>query len=327
MHADGLLELYLGLIKEEMKGFVLEFEQERISQVAIAANAGTGVVDQGSQGVDVDVDAVTAKFEHIFNSAMGIGQIGQTCPTGEKVTKLKTALASLKSQISYNKTATRSPMQDCMIALSIADTYRAMWHTLGGTDRTTYMEKYAILYQVYANSMPLESACAIQEYLLSSWMELKSGLLNITHTPNTAPTPPGSTSTYELCYENETIQVDYVINAIGFNKHYTHTDTDTDTDTPTSTGEFGLLYQNLLQSGLVQCHMDGGLQCDFHTNRLLPKIGVTGDIGENGNNGDIGGLKLYGIGHLVCGTKLITSNLFNCLGDGEVAVKDYCKYI
>jgi len=51
------------------------------------------------------------------------------------------------------------------------------------------------------------------------------------------------------------------------------------------------------------------------------------NIGENGNNGDIGGLKLYGIGHLVCGTKLITSNLFNCLGDGEVAVKDYCKYI
>lgn len=264
MYAEGLLVKYLDLIKLEMKGFYLDFEQEKAGEKSI------------------DNNALATKFDKLFDAAMGVN--------GEP--SVADVIAELKSQVKYGEKAYRSPVQDCMIALSIADIYRTMWNSLGEADRATYFKKYALLFQVYNNAMPLQSATAIQDYIQNDWMELKNGLLDIR--PSNCTT---AIKAYELCYPHETVEVDYVINAVGFTKHFAPTE------------NMDKLYQNMLKNGLVECHRDGGLKCDFKTNRLLS---------ENKK-----GLKLYGVGHLVSGTKLVTSNLFNCLADGQCAVKDY----
>lgn len=112
---------------------------------------------------------------------------------------------------------------------------------------------------------------------------------------------------YHLHYTNgEVVQVDWIINASGVGLH-----SDSTSD---------VLFNGLLSCGLAEANEFGGFVCDFHTQRILPFPAWSSTAG------DVGQVPLiYGIGHVVAGTRLLSSGLSYCSYGAMISVADALK--
>lgn len=251
--SNGLMDKYLQLLCDEMEKFDRDFCAE---QQAKSEEKG---------GDSANPSPASAKaFQRSLLQGMRNGK------------------KELAYHIAQTQQGSRIPWQDCVIALTIQDVLRVMYNSLCDAEKKLFFSRYQTLSQVYLNSMPESSAMNMQEYIESGWCVLSGGLA--------AVDVCGTGFKFE--FSGAEVEVDYVIDATGFSKHFT----DTTTLPP--------LYCSMLASGLVEPCQFGGLECNFETCRMSETS------------------LLYGTGHTISGVKCITSGLGYCVGDGTAAVAD-----
>lgn len=270
--APGLLPTYIDLIRQEMLAF------------QSGAPEGTAV------------PVSPAELDACFRAALSDGP-------RDGVKELQQHLAA-----SRQGGGLRLPWQDCLIALSIKDVLRAMWATLCDAEKHIFQEKYSTFLNIHFNSMPQSSGDDMLRYFQSSETKcsLRGGL------ESTVPVPEAEGGGFQLHFSDSSppVQVEYVINAMGFGKHFT----------PVSSLSLSPLFRNMCDRGdLVQPSVFGGLHCDFGTGRLLLSSTTTDDAQVTP--------LLYAVGHLISGTKMQTSGVSFCLMDGAAAVDDMLKQL
>ena len=272
--AEGLLVIYIDLIRQEMTIF--------------------------QNGAPEDAAVPIADFDACFHAALSQGP-------RDGVMELKQHLAA-----SQQGGGLRLPWQDCLIALAIKDVMRCMWDTLCDAEKHIFQTKYSTLLNIHANSMPASSGVDLLRYLQSSETECSlRGALQ-----STVAVAKAEGGGFQLQFSDSSlpIHVEYVINAMGFGKHFT----------PSDSTLLSPLYRQLCdRAELVQPCVFGGLVSDFHTGRLLLTAALTeADAEEEGEQKTTEAPLLYAVGHLVSGTKLMTSGVSFCLMDGAAAVDD-----
>jgi hypothetical protein len=209
-------------------------------------------------------------------------------------TSPRDGVSELQGHLAASQTGKRLPWQDCLIALALRDVMRGMWTTLSDQEKQECQSQHATVLSTHANSMPASSAEDVLGYIRDRDCSLRGALQSV-------QAEEGGGFLLRFSDSSPAIPVDYVINAAGFGKHFT-------TSAPMSA-----LHLRLSQGlgGLVQPCAFGGLRCDFLTGRLQ---------GE-----EEGSPLLYAAGHLVSGTKLLTSGISFCLVDGGAAVDDMLR--
>lgn len=278
-HSTGLLNTFVAMISSE----IVRFYEEYYS----AAEPDTDYSDK-----------LASVERHIVNALSG---------------NFRTGKDELRQGIDAQGIGGRIPWQDCFIALDIADVPRYMWRFLCDEEKLEFDTKYRTIMQVYFNAMPLSSATDMLLYMESSLVTLRSQFKGVSPL-----TGSGGEEFFEVCFQptdctaGEKVHVDYVINAVGFEKRF-------DNDYLSVVSPF---YNKLLKSGTVVANRFGGLQCEFDTGRLLSSRWEVSD----GEEGDVVPSPLfYGIGHLICGTKLLTSGLSYCTRDAALVACDLMK--
>ena len=205
----------------------------------------------------------------------------------------------LKKNLAQSRIGKRIAWQDCIIALSIKDVIRYMWSHLGEAEKQIYCTKYSTILSVYFNSMPVSSAEEMLSYFESGNCTLKGQLLEVRSCTNGG-------FQLEFGDDSSDTEVDHVINAAGFGKHFT--------DFPA----MSTLHRNLCERGdIVKPYLFGGLCCDFNTCRLQANS-VT-------HHHELP--LFYAIGHTISGTKMLTSGITYCLNDGAAAVDDMVQQL
>lgn len=202
--------------------------------------------------------------------------------------------AELRNNLRASKKGKRLPWQDCLIALGIRDVVRGMWDHLGLEERHFYQERYSTLLNIHFNSMPVSSGDDMLQFLERGSCTLTGGLCKIVAVERGG---------FELKFSNSkpSVHVEHVINAMGFGKSFT------------KSAPLSDFHRNILEKNdLVQPCEFGGLACDFSTGRLKGHESAE----------EAGHALLYAAGHLISGTKLLTSGVSYCLADGAAAVDD-----
>jgi len=275
--AEGLLQSFMQLIKQELEGFDEDFHRE---QAASATDTDTG------EAKPFDSIECRRKFSECFDAAMAVSV---ECD----------AVGTLRAAISRHKTGLRVPWQDCLIALSIRDVVRVMWSALGEVEKTSFQSRYTTILQVYFNAMPSSSAEDILSYLSDENCTIRGGLAGVAAVDGD--------SSFQLHFSDGSfVGVEFVINATGFGKRVNDS----------TLKMMSPLHRSLCQAGLVTASPFGGFRCEFDSCRLLPANVKTF------NNTDHNSPLLYGVGHIISGSKLLTSGLSYCLSDGLAAVSD-----
>lgn len=203
-------------------------------------------------------------------------------------------LRALELGLAASRTGKRVPWQDCTIALTIRDVIRLMWSKLSAEEKNLFLARHCTALNVHLNAMPSSSGEDLLGYFRDRECHLRGALAKVT----------AAKSGFDLHFASEgdsSRHVDCVINAAGFGKSFT------------GSAPLAGLFASLLQSGLAQPCDQGGLLCDYKTCRLIAK-GVRGE--DN---------LLYATGHVISGTKLLTSGIGYCLTDGVSVVDDILK--
>ena len=211
----------------------------------------------------------------------------------------------------------RIPWQDCVIALDIADIPRYMWKFLSDQEKVEFNAKYRTIMQVYFNAMPLSSATAMLSYLESNLVTLRGQFNDITPLTSTS-----GEQSFEVLFHpkddnsGETVHVDFVINAVGFEKSF-------ESD---RLAALSPLYHSLLKNGTVTANKLGGLRCDFDSGKLQSiRCSSSEESGEVIDS--VPSPQLYGVGHLISGTKMLTSGLSYCTRDAALVVRDLLETV
>lgn len=289
--AVGLLALYMDMIRQEMAAF----------QSGAPEGAAVSIAD----------------FDACFLAAMSEGP--------------RNGVRELEKHLAASRLGggLRLPWQDCLIALAIKDVVRDMWDTLCDAEKHIFQAKYSTLLNIHFNSMPASSGEDVLGYLQST--EKECSLRGALHSTEAVSVAKGEGEgegegrggfLLQFSDSSPPVQVDYVINAMGFGKHFTSTSTCTSRMSP--------LYRHMCARGdLVEPCVFGGLVSDFRTGRLMlgkKKKSKEEEEEEEGEEGGAGPL-LYGVGHIISGTKMMTSGVGFCLIDGAAAVDDMLEQL
>jgi hypothetical protein len=287
----GLLAAFLDLIKRE----ILHFYEDFYSSSAQGEAGGGAAGGQGQEGYAAELATVEKDFAAAISAEPRDG------------------LAELRAGIAAQAAGTRVPWQDCVLALGLQDVPRLMWAALGDGDKALFDARYRTIAQVYFNGMPLASASDMNAYLGSGWCSLRGGLQGVDLLSSEQGDRGDRGDSFKLSFSQAggrsgaAVLADHVVNATGFEKSFAH---------PGAAGVLSPLFAQLLADGTVEADRFGGLVCDFGTGRLMQAAAA-----EQGRAGAAAPL-LYGVGHLVSGTKLFTSGLSYCNGDASLAVSD-----
>lgn len=223
-----------------------------------------------------------------------------TCP--------RDGIAELEANITAQSTGSRSPWQDCTISLDMCDIPRYMWSLLCSEEKELFCSHYKTIFQVHFNTMPLCSATDLLSYLHSGWCQLRGRFNEVELVPNA-----DKKDVFELSFtDGDKIAVDCVINATGFETSFA---------VAAESEKSPRVYLEMIRHGLVKADRFGGLQCDFGTGRLCQ----ASEFADK--NPVCCAPLLYGVGHIVSGTKLLTSGLSYCSGDASRAVNDLISNI
>ena len=294
------------MFHDEMLSFYKDYYNEVIATTNGGANGDKSDNINGGGDSVISLASYLDKFETSYARIMSYATVGKAI--GADVDAEGVGITELRSGIARAEKGTRVPFQDCIIALTIQETVSTMWNSLSSGERESFQSVYMTLLQVYFNSMPEESArdmlkyCTYDEYNC----KVKGGLCSIEvddtidadvdQTRDSASDDTGLG--FRMNFKNGVSEkVDFVINASGFDKSFALIDDVVD-------GEENL-HRKIVKSGLVRANVFGGLCCDFNTCRL-----VTSD--------DMA--LVYGTGHVVSGSKLITSGVGYCLSHSHAAV-------
>lgn len=280
----GLVAVYVDLIKQEVALFKDKLREEL---TAAAAAGGEGVAAVGGEDTAAAVVSHSHEDDRCFTRAVKDG----TDRDGVKELREGMELSAKGVRIAY---------QDCIIALSIQGVLRFMWSTLSLEEQAVFAERYGTVFQVYTNSMPPESGAAILSYVDGGQCTVRGGLKSVDvldkHTFRVSLQAPSSD--IGVGPVESSVDVQWVVNATGFETHYTSL------ATPSP------LFEGMMQDGLLLPHPMGGLRADFASGRVEVAGGHDGDKMP----------QLYAVGYPLRGVKLVVSGLSYCVQDACCAV-------
>ena len=276
----GLVAVYVDLIKQEVALF-----KDKLREELAAAAGGEGVAVVGE-----DTAAAVVSHSHEDDRCFTRAVKDGTDRDGVEELREGMELSGKGVPIAY---------QDCIIALSMQGVLRFMWSTLSLEEQAVFADRYGTVFQVYTNSMPPESGAAILSYVDGGQCTVRGGLKSV----DVLDKQSFRVSLQVPTSENgvgpvESVDVQWVVNATGFETHYTSL------ATPSP------LFEGMMQDGLLLPHPMGGLRADFTSGRVEVAGGHDGEKMP----------QLYAVGYPLRGVKLVVSGLSYCVQDACCAV-------
>lgn len=314
-HSTGLLHAYIDLIAKEVSAFNSSFREEcrqtvePTSDTTITDTTIPSIAESSPECADVSTLHTHAESEldaRCFAAALRRGA--------------RDGVQELRESLQLSAAGRRIPYQDCIIAMSIQGVLRYMWSTLGPEEQTVFASQYETLFQVYVNAMPAESAVAVLERVDAGGCFVHGELRSIQAVDNFTFrlhfTDAGGDHASDSADSKDRqvmdpFDVQYVINASGFNTSYTSV---ANTDQSS-------LYCSMIDDGLIIPHVRGGLRADFTTGRVCIQESKCSLDELNASVDTTKSPCLYAVGYPLKGEKLAVSGLSYCVSDAVAAVK------